>query len=298
MTPAAAASLRTLVAGLVDYAGLFPPAGLSMAQAVEAYRGHREAPDAWMLGRFVVPVSRLQELATSRDPGVAVRRDAWRLAAVGGADPVADASAIRAFNLAYAAAFTVDVVEVKTATPESVRDAATAFAGVARLYAEVPVAGDPQALVDAVHASGARAKVRTGGVTTDAFPTAAQLARFILRCAERGMAWKATAGLHHPLRCERRLTYADDAPQGPMFGFLNVFGAAAFAYAGMMEADLVCLLEERDPRAFTFLDSALRWRGHELSVSQIARTRDTFASSFGSCSFREPVDELHELGFL
>ena len=58
---APSAALRTLVAGVVDYAGLFPPAGLDMPAAVRHYAECRVGDDAWMLGRFVVQAARLDE---------------------------------------------------------------------------------------------------------------------------------------------------------------------------------------------------------------------------------------------
>ena len=47
---------------VVDYAGLFPPAGLDMRAAVGNYARYAAGPWAWALGRFIVPVSRLEEL--------------------------------------------------------------------------------------------------------------------------------------------------------------------------------------------------------------------------------------------
>ena len=99
----------------------------------------------------------------------------------------------------------------------------------------------------AVRRLGGRAKVRTGGVTRDAFPTTSDLIRFLRRCVRAGLPFKATAGLHHPLRAEYRLTYAPDSPAGVMFGFLNLFLATAFLRAGMEETEAARLLEERSP---------------------------------------------------
>lgn len=269
-----------------------------MREAVSEYAAHRDAPERWMLGRFVVPVSRLDELSAELPAPGAGGTAPVRLAAIGGADPRDDMTRIRAFNAAHADRAAVDVLETRVSTPGDVERAADAVGGDLALYLEVPVADDPSLLLDAVQAAGANAKVRTGGVTPDAFPSAAHVARFIVRCAERGVRWKATAGLHHPLRAEYPLTYADDAPRGTMFGFLNVFAAAALAHAGAPEADVARLLEERDPHALTFDDEAMCWHGRAVPLSQLAAVRDRVASSFGSCSFREPVGDLRRLGLL
>src|SRR5579875_1274910 len=56
------ASLRALLTELIDYAGLFPPARLPLDQAIRNYARYRQGNDAWMLGRFIVPASRLEDL--------------------------------------------------------------------------------------------------------------------------------------------------------------------------------------------------------------------------------------------
>lgn len=296
MTPSAtAASLHALVTRLVDYAGLFPPAALDMPAAVAAYASDLASEERWMLGRFVAPAARLAELGAASDGCIAPGVGPWRVAALLGPALDADVARVRAFNAGHAGRLVVDVVEAKAGTAAMVGQAANAVGDLATLYVELPIDAEPRPLLEAVREARARAKVRTGGVTREAFPPSAQLARFIVRCAALGVPFKATAGLHHPLRAEHRLTYAADAPTGTMSGFLNVFAAGAFAFAGMQEADVVRLLEERDARALDFRDDRLHWRGHDLPIAALRDARDSFAISFGSCSFREPVDDLHQL---
>lgn len=297
MTTAArhpASSLRALVAGLVDYAGLFPPASLDMAAAAARYQEYRDSDDAWMLGRFIVPVARLDALAAAQP---SEHKAPWPLGVLVGDDVEADAGRLRDFGAKHRGRFTADVVELRASDAERIALAGRTFAGARGVtaYVELPYADDPRALLVAVKTAGLRAKVRTGGVTADAFPNAAQLARFIACCADVGVPFKATAGLHHPLRGEHRLTYQPDAPSATMFGFLNVFAAAALASGGATERELAELLEERDPAAFSFTERELRWRERSVSLARIQQTRDALATAFGSCSFREPVDELQEL---
>jgi hypothetical protein len=142
------------------------------------------------------------------------------------------------------------------------------------------------------------AKLRTGGLTPEAIPAPAAIADFLNRAAARRVPFKATAGLHHPVRAHRPLTYAVDSPRAVMHGFLNVFTAAAFAWHGFEREVLLAILEEEDPRAFEFAHEGLRWRNHRLATRQIESARDEFAHSFGSCSFEEPVADLRELGWL
>lgn len=290
--------LHALLERVVDYAGLFPPAGLTMPDAVAEYAAQRASAHAWMLGRFVVPVSRLDELAREVN---AVRRDAeaaWALSVLVSADPAGDADMIRDFNAKQAGRMVAESVELRAATPDAIDWALAQLDRTLERYVEVPIEDDPRPLLRMIGRHGARAKARTGGVTTDAFPTPFILARFIVACAELGVPFKATAGLHHPLRGEQRLTYAHDAPSTTMFGFLGVFIAAAFARDGADEATVMQVLEERDARAFSFGDDGLRWRDRALDAARLNATRRQFALSFGSCSFSEPVDDLHQLGVL
>ena len=142
------------------------------------------------------------------------------------------------------------------------------------------------------------AKLRTGGLTPDAVPMPSEIAGFLCAAGARRIPFKATAGLHHPIRSSRPLTYAADSPRAMMHGFVNLFVAAAFAWLGSDNAAVAGVLHECDPESFDFLDESLSWRGRSVSTSQLAAARRDFAHSFGSCSFEEPVAEMHGLGWL
>ena len=297
-------ALEALLRESIDYAGLFPPAGLGMAQAVANYASYRTGPHAWALGRFVVPASRLVELEQAVD-GLLQRSpssDRWRIAALLGTDPAREFEAIGEFNcpdvangLGLAA---VDVVEAKADSPEAVEQLLSRVPSDLQPYIEIPVASDPVPLAAAVARAGGRLKVRTGGITADAFPPAADLVRVLRAARDAGVPFKATAGLHHPLRAEYRLTYEPGSPCGTMFGFLNLFLAAAFLGAGLDDAAAERLLEERDRNAFHFDADGVEWRGQRLDLDRIRRSRESTIISFGSCSFTEPIDDLHSLGLL
>ena len=83
-----------------------------------------------------------------------------------------------------------------------------------------------------------------------------------------------------------------------VYGFINVFAAAAFAWHGAGRDLLTAILTEEDSNAFEFTEDELRWRGRRLTCAQVQIARAEFAHSFGSCSFEEPVADLHELGYL
>lgn len=283
---------------LVDYAGLFPPAALSIEDAAARYAEHLASPDAWMLGRFVVPVERLGELAEAAAPFAERGTEAWRLSALIGADPAKAGPVIRAFNSEHRGRFVVDVVECRAVAPGSVAASIGELPGELRIFVELPLLDDPRNMLLEIRTAGAWAKMRTGGVSPDAFPSGREVGRFIARAAELLVPFKATAGLHHPVCGEYALTYDDDAPRGRMFGFLNIFAAAAFAQCRVGERALIDIVEESDAAAFGFGDEALSWRDHVVTAKQVASARSSLGLAFGSCSFQEPLDGLRELKLL
>jgi hypothetical protein len=294
---AVAPALRALLEHLVDYAGLFPPASLSMREAVSEYAAQRSASASWMLGRFVVPVARLGELATEVRSGGFARDGAWPLTVLLGADVAGDTATIRAFGEAHATLLSTQSVELRTTTSSAVGKALSPLDNSLERYVELPLDQELTPLLEAVKRHHAFAKVRTGGVTPDAFPSTEALADFIHACARLEVPFKATAGLHHPVRGTQPLTYETDAGTTTMFGFLNVFVAAALAGAGADRATLVRVLDERDAAAFSFESDAVRWHNAMVTLPQLGRARE-LARSFGSCSFREPVSDLATLGIL
>jgi hypothetical protein len=302
------APARVLLEGAIDYAGLFPPAQLDMAAAVAEYASYLRSDEAWALGAFVAPAARLEELATVATGLRAPHGEPlgaltpWRVSAVVGADVRAEMGQVRVFHAAHATASAwpaaVRSVELRASTAEAIAEAARTVGDGFDLFVEIPIAGDVQPLVRAIGVANACAKVRTGGTAADMFPSSEDLARFLAACVRERVPFKATAGLHHALRGAYPLTYAPDSARGTMYGFLNVFLAAAFLRAGESEAMVRALLEEREAAALQFDQSGVAWRGHRLSTAQLESSRDGAIRSFGSCSFREPLDDLASLGLL
>jgi len=291
-------SIHTLLHALIDYAGLFPPAELDMPAAVQGYASYRAGEHCWALGRFVLPVARLAEFEAAAAPCLAAAGTPWKLAALPGPALSADLAVITGFNQRHADRVVVDTVELKAATPDAIANALGVIDGRLDGYVELPIAQDPAPLVAELARRGGRAKVRTGGTTADTFPAAADVLRFLRRCIEAGVPFKATAGLHHPLRGGYRLTYAPDSGCAMMFGFLNVFLAAAFLEHGMGWADALALLEETQPASLRVEEEAVAWRSYRLDDAELRHTRRRSAMAFGSCSFREPIDDLQALGLL
>lgn len=311
-------SLRTLMAGLIDYAGLFPPAKLAMAPSVETFARSMVGEHQWILGRFICPVSRLKEFsgaASAMLPGTFATSgyrehamgDPWRISAIIDGNLLSDLDTIAAFNAHHEredhGMCAVDAVELKIAKPDQIDAAAEDIPDDLLPFFEFPAevvsSGDCRGFVAALAGHGSGAKIRTGGIVADAFPPTQAVADFISACASAGVPFKATAGLHHPVRAEYPLTYEPACPKGTMHGFLNVFLAASLTYSHRLDPSRTKeILEVRDAGAFRFTDEGVRWNGLFLEVAQIARAREAFCLSYGSCSFDEPVADLQRLGLL
>lgn len=329
-------ALRELLAGAIDYAGLFPPARLPMDVAVAKYAEHLRSPQAWLVSRFICPAKRLEEFAGDASR---VREDvdeAWRVSvlATGGADAetflaawVADLGIASRFAGRHGVVGSVDAFEallpataVESCEVQRVASDALgaliqnrvsspewcAVAPEITLCFEIPFVGDWRHTVDGAitaisrlrgrHATiGIGAKVRTGGVDASAFPGPERLSYFIDRCAAAGLPFKATAGLHHPIR------HFNVGVHARMHGFLNVFTAAVLRHARGPEfgaSAIRTLLEDEGRDAFHFDAQTLRWREYELTAVELAVARREFALGFGSCSVDEPVADLTELRLL
>lgn len=294
-------SIKILLSEIVDYAGLFPPSKLPMPEAVMNYATYRNSNYDWMLGRFVVPVGRLGEfLETAKD---FVERDknggAWRLSVLASEDIYETVRQIEDFNAKNAPYIICDALEVKADSSSLIEKIASAVPPNVETFFEFPPAENLAELVSTLAIKKQNAKIRTGGVTPEAFPSVREIIRFVQTCLAANVPFKATAGLHHPLRCYKPLTYEPDAPSGVMNGFLNLFLATGFARAGFKANLLEELLEDEFDGGFEFKETGVSWRQeYFLNNSQLYNLRQKAIISFGSCSFEEPVADLREIGIL
>jgi hypothetical protein len=304
---AVSASLRTLLDQAIDYAGMFPPCTLALEPALRNQASYVRSSEAWMLNGFVLPVEQFdaaRQLLSDFDP-----HHPLRVAALGPKTTKADAfldglynteTAIRSFSR-----YDVDLVSIshfEMFLPEDVDS--TSLKAARSIVSELPVfweapperAEQTIALI-ARHSSDEDMatfgyKLRTGGVTADAFPTSVQIARALVTAATHQLPAKFTAGLHHPIRQFR------DEVKTKMHGFLNVLGAAVLAAEHQWDADQAAMmLEDEDPRSFSFTDDFFAWRDWKIDTERL-QYRRKFVRSFGSCSFDEPHYDLRALGLL
>ncbi len=313
-------TIDTLMTGLIDYAGLFPPSKLPMDKAVENYAKYLRSEHERFLSRFICTVPRLEELskhaamvmpgtyATSGYRENADMQDPWQISAIIVGDLDENLNAIYKFNehhdQEHNGLAMVDVVEMKISSPNDVDDAMdilpALIAPAFELPSEAVMGGDPRGFIAAIAGNQAAAKIRCGGVTPDLIPAVEDIARFMHACNSADVPFKATAGLHHPIRAEHALTYEPDAPVATMHGFMNVFLAGAFVRTikGFDMDTTIEVLNETDPSAFSFDDDQVTWRDVKLPIVALARVREGFATSYGSCSFDEPREDLAALKLL
>ena len=296
------------LSGLIDYAGLFPPESRTMERAVEGFRDAR-ALQSWMMDRFLIPEDRLEDLAPHLDG----EPDRWPLAVVlntpfgdwskGFADR---ARSLEVVVLALRDHARFEIAETRIPAEHLSNPALGAMLASVRsslapifdtVLFEVALTDgwedDLPLQLRAVREAGAGAKIRCGGAHIADFPSPAQVATFIGTCADLGLAFKATAGLHHPLR------HWDGNPGVKRHGFLNIAGAAVLAYTLGLDIDeLTDIVAEENAEAFELSEGSFRWRHRAATVPEIERARSQFMLGYGSCNFTEPVADLVEMGWL
>lgn len=309
--------------GLIDYAGLFPPAQLELDPAIHNFAQYGKVEDAWILGRFIIPVSRLfeleayQSLFTDREPfsfsvlgHPALQMDVFEASK----RTVADASAFEARHDGHAIAdrFEIKLQPHYLELSELVdllalyhRGFSEKLATPTRAFFESPLMGEGwqagiektiRAISDANSAARDEVfglKFRCGGVTADLFPDVEAVAFALLMCRDAEIPFKATAGLHHPVR------HFSDSVDAMMHGFLNVFGGAILARLHSFDSStMIRVLADEQTKHFSATDEGFSWMEWSATAEEITEARANYATSFGSCSFEEPREDLVELGWM
>jgi hypothetical protein len=302
-------TVRALMHGVVDYAGLFPPALLDMTRTVEHYARHRAGDDRWALGRLVVPVKRLGEFERCAERLLPVgegsarddREDPWQLTvlseATGDGSFEDELSQVDRFNRRHAepgaGRAVIETIEIKASGANVIEGALELMPETLFPWFELPWQQDVRGMAAALSEMESGAKVRTGGTTPEAHPTPLQLARFLAACHGADVPFKATAGLHHPFRHRAESVGCDQ------FGFVNVFVGGALLHHGVVEQEeLEMLLSDSHGAHFEFTPTGVSWKGRALSLGQLREARERFCTSFGSCSFDEPMNDLRSLHLL
>jgi hypothetical protein len=260
-----------------------------MRSAVRNYLGYVQSKHSPMLGRFVVDLNRLPELREIADDSIIN----LRLSLI-----TPPATKWTALSHLLDESVPIEAIEIKINQPSEIENIGKLIPSGIITYFEVPVSSAEPETLDAIAANGARAKLRTGGVAADAFPSSEAIANMLKTLTARRIPFKATAGLHHPVRSSHPFTYEPGSPVGMMHGFLNLFLAATLLHLGGTTGEAKQLLDEEDPEAFSVSPDAIAWRSFRWTAAQLRTVRKEFAISFGSCSFEEPIHDLETLGWL
>jgi hypothetical protein len=303
-----AASLRALLAQVIDYAGLFPPASLALEPALQNYADYIRTPDVWMLGAFILPVAEFA--AAARNLSAFDRQNPLRLSALGPKTDNAEnfratlpavMDAISSFRSNFASVASIEQFEMPLpaeVNAEALKVIRSSGDPQLRTFWEAPAETAERAIKLIAESNRGHAnrklgfKLRTGGVTANAFPTSTEIACVLSWAGAHQVPIKFTAGLHHPIRLFH------DSVQTKMHGFLNVLGAAVLALEhDWTEKQIAEMLDDEDPTAFSFTDDLFAWRDWRVATERIAGHRE-LVISLGSCSFDEPREDLRALHLL
>lgn len=300
---------RTAALGaLIDYAGLFPPASLPLEDAVAAYRRLRSAPDGWLVGRFLCPTSVLEDLAAVLTRTMDAEEPPWAVGAIFDEDVGRAADHAATFHHYASPAALVSTAEValpRDAGGDDIRTIAVAAMGIdgeTVPFLEVPLSAEWEAEIPATIDAISRvrsdmrrttgAKLRCGGTEPSAFPSPEQVAMFLMACERRGLPFKATAGLHHPVR------HLDEELGVMRHGFVNLLAAAAVAAENGPFHDVAAVVAETDPAAFELGAGSLSYREHRFPTRVVAAVRSGAFVAYGSCDVDEPIVDLRAMGFI
>ncbi|MBF2048048.1 MAG: hypothetical protein IGS54_11895 [Elainella sp. C42_A2020_010] len=297
--------LHLLLTSIVDYAGLFPPAQLNLSEAMATYAQAQSSPQSWMLNCFILPATHLSNWIKLLPQFSHFSIQPWPLSVILSQNWTTELEQIQSLIAAEKGdRLQIRTLEVAPLPPSTVASLCRQLPPEIEVFFEIPFDAELEPYLQTLHQTGRAAKLRTGGINSDQFPDSSQLAQRILALAEAAIPFKATAGLHHPLRGRYALTYAANSPTATMHGFLNLAILAASAYQhSLYQQSLpleqaVALLEETSLAQFQFSNTAISWRNQLLSTDAIAQTRQLFFRSFGSCSYQDPITDLEQLKLL
>jgi hypothetical protein len=295
-------SFRNFMTELIDYAGLFPPAKLPLEEALANYLAYKQSDDAWMLSRFIIPAQQLEALSAL------LGGQAISLSVLGQSGQSADdflaklegnMTKLKIFRQKHPQTET-EFFELRLpigfVTEELLEQAKAILGADMTVFYELPVTeiASLPTLARFQEKNGfLGVKLRCGGEVAEAFPSVEAIAAFIVACRDNGLALKATAGLHHPIR------QFNTTVQAYMHGFLNVFGAGLLAEVHALDADaLVPMLADENASDFNFNDEYFAWKDLRISTDDIEKYRSKMLISYGSCSFDEPREDLAALNLL
>ena len=307
----------------IDYAGLYPPASLSLAEAINNFAKYRSEPENWMLSRFVIPSNKLGELESFKN--LFINNPPFKFTVLGGLTQSTNEfkknldlvfSNITNFESNIGKTLvSIESIELKVPILQDIlfvlniiSDSISKFETESlEIYLEFNLSQkhneDLKLILRHIKEFNFNNKnkkikfigykVRTGGIESKDFPSLDKLSSIILECNNHGIQLKATAGLHHPIR------HYDISVQTHMYGFINVISACVLTTVYKLDFKTIYdILQDEDPLNFKFIDQKFSWKNYEVTKEQIEFSRIKSFISFGSCSFDDPRADLASLGLL
>jgi hypothetical protein len=329
-------AMQGFMAGLIDYAGLFPPSQLPIAEAIQSFAKYRQEQDAWMLSRFIIPDTILTEL----EPFSHLFKDnpPFRFSVTFRGGETYDwflenlkttLARIKKFEQKYGKDVKIEMLEAKlpvfeggSHNPETLlvffqsieHTIQTSLDHSLQLFIEVPWTvefhDDFKSTHDDLFDHAATAiqwvnkqtdsdrtkfgfKLRCGGERPLHVPSSDIVASALSHVIRTKIPFKATAGLHHPMR-----HYANDFG-GMMHGFINVFAAGVIGKKHKLsQKQLIDIIGDEIASNFKLTETNFSWRDLSIRVGDLEQSRHIQFISYGSCSFDEPREDLVELGLL
>jgi hypothetical protein len=309
---------------VLDYAGLYPPASLQLNQAISNYSQYKNHPENWMLSRFIISGTKLKELIDFKD--LFFNNPPFTFSIVGGQTNTTNefkkdldlviSNILDIETRIGPELISIECLELKVPVLQDtlfvlniISDALLRFEckNPLEIFLEFNLSHkhneDLKLILRHIKEFNFNNKnkkikfvgykVRTGGIEAKQFPSIDKLASIIFECNNFNVLLKATAGLHHPIR------RYDNIVQTHMYGFINVISASIFSSLFKIDFKTIYdILQDEDPKNFSFSDQKLKWRHLEATKEQIEFSRIKSFYSFGSCSFDEPITDLQSLGLL
>ena len=306
-------SLSVFQDHLIDYAGLFPPSNLTLDVALKNYANYINSQDSWMLGPFITPITKINELPMYAN--LFSKQSLLKLSITGRKSESKnqcivqlkeDIEQIHNFSNQFHHWSNVETFEIPlppvVPTQFLLEEISTEAEKLGmKVFCEVTLLNnddwkehvsntlDAIATFNSVHTSRLGVKLRTGGIKAEMFPSTEEVAFVIAACRDRDLPMKFTAGLHHPIRMYR------EEVKTKMHGFLNIFLAGLLAYHLKLDEKTVEeIISEEKANHFIMADNRLAWKNLSITTQEIKDLRSLLCS-FGSCSFDEPRDELMKL---
>lgn len=301
-------TLNAVVDRLFDYSGMFPPEGKSFEAALlDSSQFHKTLKNPRLVNADIVLGWKFFTQVNDRilvDNGFQGRSSVINFAVLGNANDFAEikseVSTLIAFNTTPFKALNLRALsyEIKAEVP-FISDPKIKDLLMQAASKEIQVALEPDLskenwreslaeIIEYINSNNKLFSLKVRGTGPTAINND-KIASVICAAADHKIHLKATGGMHHPIIEPDR--YQNN------FGFLNFVIALILRRelgSSFPEADIVKCLNVSDANNFSF-DDKLQWDRYAISEEQIQTIKSKFRFTIGSCSLKEPDDDLVRL---